>query len=260
MGGSASTDPKRKSDTHTDSTGVILPPGWATATDKDGRKYYFNRDTGQTQFEPPAGSEEVQPDPSVDGTGCEVTFEKPMKYRASGDSGEIEVHRETVLHTFAIDPVIWEQYAAGARHMVCCTSCCPWHSTGNLCMFPCGQFVYGLLGPLCICLVSQVYIVKCHFCCSSEGPRLADCPPCLHYSAVKQPLPAFHEHALVVTSVGVRGYYDRFTMTWWPHACLLMHYHSLYVCAGTLLTWTASPLQRTFVYSYCKLVFLISSH
>ena len=40
-----------------------LPSGWAKATDQSGRTYYFNTDTGESQWTPPAAMAQKAPQP-----------------------------------------------------------------------------------------------------------------------------------------------------------------------------------------------------
>jgi hypothetical protein len=44
---------------------VVLPPGWEEAFDESGTAYFFNTATGESQWEPPAGSRPAAPHPQA---------------------------------------------------------------------------------------------------------------------------------------------------------------------------------------------------
>jgi len=91
---------------------MALPPGWQSATDEaSGREFYYNSETGVTQWEPPA-----PPPPPVEKSAREIQMEKVLERQRIQDADKmkrgalaLESNRTAVIlaTTFIVLPLIF---------------------------------------------------------------------------------------------------------------------------------------------------------
>ena len=155
------------------------------------------------------------PTPTQIVTGKEVerpTFMDEYEQPTSPDSPESE-------KVFAIDPSVWDSFQHARGNVACVRSFFEWnfdgdpHKPNDCCVWPLLAPVSLAFGLISIVFSALLTALSYLLCCGSAFHERND-PVYLTKEKRQQPLPEWHERALILTSTGVRGAGSEAGLTW----------------------------------------------